>query len=109
MAARITLYVIAALLLGAHFLRAGSLLPMLVCAAAPLLFFYKRRLSLYLLQAGAYFGTATWLFAAWRLIELRQQFGRPWTAAAAILGAVALVTLVSGLLLNSRPMRDRYQ
>jgi hypothetical protein len=33
--------------------------------------------------------------------QLRQQIGRPWTTAAIILGAVALLTLLAGLLMNT--------
>jgi hypothetical protein len=40
---------------------------------------------------------------------MRQQIGRPWTVAAIILGSVALLTLLAGLLLNSRTMRERYK
>ena len=47
---RISLFVVAALLLGAHFLRAGSLALVALCLAAPLLFFWRQRWSLILLQ-----------------------------------------------------------
>ena len=108
MGLRISLYVIAALLLGAHFLRAGDLALVALCAAAPLLFLYRRHWSLLALQFLAYCATGTWIGVAVRLIQLRQQLGQPWTAAAVILGSVALFTLVAGLLLNSRAIRERY-
>ena len=105
---RISLFAIAALLLGAHFLRAGNLLLVALCLATPLLFLYKKRWSLILLQVTAYGASTSWLWAAFVLVEFRQQAGQPWTAAALILGAVACFTLVAGLLLNSRCMRERY-
>ena len=108
MSVRIGVFVIAALLLGAHFLRAGNFLLVALCLATPLLFLYKKRRSLILLQFAAYCATASWLWTAFRLVEFRRQMGRPWTAAAVILGAVALLTLVAGLLMNSRCMRERY-
>jgi len=40
---RISLYTAAALLLGAHFLRAANLIVAALCAAAPLMFLWKRR------------------------------------------------------------------
>ena len=43
MALRVSLYVIAALLLGAHFLREANLVAVALCAAAPLLFLCKQR------------------------------------------------------------------
>jgi hypothetical protein len=105
---RIALFAIAAILLGAHFYRAGNYLLVALCLAVPLLFFHKRRLSLVILQLTAYAATAIWLEAAIRLVRFRQQMGEPWTAAAIILGGVALVTLAAGLMLNSRAIARRY-
>ena len=105
---RIVLFAIAAILLGAHFYRAGDYWLVFLCLATPLLFFYRKRSSLILLQLLAYGASAVWLQAGMRLVEFRQQMGRPWTAAAIILGAVALFTLAAGLLLNSRSMSERY-
>ena len=108
MGLRISLFVVAALLLGAHFLRAGNLLMVALCLAAPLLFLWKNRWSLMLLQFLAYAAAGTWIAVAIQLMQLRQQSGQPWTAAAIILGSVALFTLLAGLLLNSRAIRQRY-
>lgn len=105
---RISLFVTAALLLSAHFLRAGNLLMMALCAAAPLLFLWRRRGSLVLLQILAYGAAATWIVVAARLAQVRQQTGQAWTAALIILGMVALFTVLAGLLLNSRAIRERY-
>lgn len=105
---RISLFAIAALLLAAHFFRAGHFLLVALSLATPLLFLYKKRWSLILLQLAAFGASATWLRAAFELVELRQQADRSWIAAAVILGAVALFTLVAGLLLNSRRLLKRY-
>lgn len=108
MGLRISLYAIAALLLGAHFLRAGNVLMMALCVAAPLLFLWRKRWSLLLLQILAYGAALTWIAVAYQLMELRQRSGQPWTVAAIILGSVALFTFAAGLLLNSRAIKDRY-
>jgi len=108
MGLRISLFAVAALLLGAHFLRAGNLIMVAVCLAAPLLFLYRRRRSLVALQILAYGAAATWMVAAMQMVRLRQQLGQPWTLAAIILGSVALFTVLAGLLLNSRAIRERY-
>jgi hypothetical protein len=105
---RIVWYSLAALLLGAHFLRAGNIVFALICIAAPCAFFYRRWHSLVLLQALAYGAAATWLYTAWQLVQTRQSVGQNWALAAAILGGVALYSLLAGLLLNSRVMRERY-
>lgn len=109
MAFRIALFIVAAVLTAAHFLRAGSYAMVALSLAAPLLFLYKKRWSLVLLQLAAYGATVNWLIAALLLVQMRQQIGRPWTTAAIILGAVALLTLTAGLLMNSRVMRERYK
>ncbi len=103
------LLVIAALLLGAHFLRHGNLFLVALSALAPLLLLVRHRWSLYVLQALAYAGAGVWIYTAFRLVELRSQYDRPWGVAAVILGTVSLVTLLAGLLLNSRGMKDRYR
>ncbi len=104
---RICLYIGAALLLGAHFLRAANLPLVALCATAPLLFFYRRRWSLIALQFMAYCAAATWLGVAFQLVQIRQQLAQSWTAAAIILGTVALFSAVAGLLLNSRAIEER--
>lgn len=105
---RIGLFVVAALLLGAHFLRAGHLMMVALCLAAPLLFLWRNRWSLLLLQFLAYCAAGTWIGLAIELVQLRQQWEQPWAVAAIILGAVALFTLLAGLLLNSRAIESRY-
>jgi len=105
---RIGMYIAAALLLAAHFLRDGNIVAVALCLAAPLLFLYRRWWALIVLQVMAYGAAATWLITLLRIVELRQITGRRWTAAALILGSVALLTLLAGVLLNSRAFRERY-
>ena len=105
---RISLFVLAAVLLAAHFLRTGRIELVALCLAAPLLFLYRRRVSLILLQVLAYCAAIIWLDAAMELVASRQAVGMPWHFAAAILGTVAAFTCLSGALLNSRAIRERY-
>jgi len=108
MALRIGLVILAALLLGAHFLRADNLALVALCLAAPALLFWKSRWSLILLQALAYAAALTWVAAAVQLVQMRQQLGLPWTTAVVILGGVALLSAIAGVLLNSPALRKRY-
>ena len=108
MIVRIVLYVVAAIVLAAHFYRDGNLPLVAVCVAVPFLFLYRRRPSLLALQALAYAGALVWIYTALDIVYVRNQLGRPWTAAVVILGAVAVFTAVAGALLNGRTMRDRY-
>jgi len=105
---RISLYVTAALLLGAHFLRSGEIAVVALCVGAPLLFLYRRRWSLILLQFLAYGASGSWLITAVLLVRDRQQSAQPWTLAALILFAAALLSLVAGLLLHSNRIKERY-
>ena len=105
---RIILFVAAALLAGAHFLRAGNLGMAVLSLMAPLLFLYRSRWSLVLLQAMAYCAAVNWIAVTVQIVQLRQLEGRSWTAAALILGAVAAFTILAGLLLNARCMKAQY-
>ena len=107
-AVRIVLFVLAALLAGAHFLRAGHVELVALCLIAPLLLLYRKRWILILLQIMAYCAAANWIATAVQIVQLRQLEGRSWTIAAIILGTVAAFTMLAGLLLNSRSMTERY-
>ncbi len=109
MTLRISLYVIAACLMGAHFLRVDNWLLLGLCVATPLLFLYKNRWSLIVLQSAAYLASAIWLATALELLQFRQQVDRPWTVGVTILAIVALFTLLAGVLLNARCMFERYR
>lgn len=105
---RISLYVVAALLIAAHFLRQGSLVLTAVCLLVPLLFFYRRRWSLIVLQLGAYLSAGKWVVALLLIVQQRLAEGRPWTVAAIILGTVIVLTVAAGVLLNSRSITEKY-
>ncbi len=87
-------------LLAAHFLRAGNVIMTGVCALLPALLLLHRRWSVRVLQVLLYCGTALWLRTAVLIARQRMRLGQPWGRMAVILGAVAIVTLISGLLLN---------
>ena len=109
MFARILLYLLASALIAAHFLRAGSYLPALLCLAAPLLFLLRRRWSLLLLQGLAYAAAGGWLWIAWELALQRRSYGRPWLAAVTILVAVAGLSALAGVLLRQPRLQERYR
>src|SRR5208282_3848818 len=109
MIARITLYIIAALLIAAHFLHAGSVMGVALCLAAPALFLVREPWSLLLLQGLAYVAAGIWLATAWQLVALRWTLGRPWHLAAAILVTVAAVSVLAGGLLRSKTLQLRYR
>ena len=88
---------ISCLLAAAHFLRAGSLVMVFVCCAAPLLLVFRRRWPTRLLQLLLFAAAVEWLRTLWVIIQERQETGRPWTASAIILGSVAVWTALSAM------------
>jgi hypothetical protein len=109
MIASILLYIAASWLVAAHFLRAGSLIPTVLCLLTPTLFLVRRRWSLLLLQSLAYAAAVIWLGTAWQIVALRRLFGEPWLRAAAILVGVAAISVLAGLLLRQGAVQQRYR
>ena len=109
MISRVSLYIAAALLIAAHFLRVGNWALVAFCLATPLLFLVRRRWSLLMLQWLAYAAAAIWLTTGWEIVHERLAFGAPWLRAALILLAVAVVTMLAGGLLRSRSLQLRYR
>lgn len=105
---RAMLTILSFLLLGAHFLRAGNLVVMIICLMAPGLLLIKARWSLYLVQAFSYGGVLVWLHTTFTIYLARAALGLPWGRALIIMGAVTLLTLVSGLLLHSPHVKECY-
>jgi hypothetical protein len=108
MLTRITLYIVAVLLIAAHFLRFGNYVAVALCLATPLLFLVRQRWSLLLLQGLAYVAGVIWLATAWQIVHMRLAFGQPWLRAAAILVVVAAITALAGVLLRSHSLQVRY-
>ena len=101
MVARISLYVVAALLIAAHFLRVGILIGVALCLAAPLLFLVRRRWSLLLLQGLAFAAAAIWLWTAWQIAADARGLWPALAARGRILAAVAAISALAGILLRS--------
>lgn len=105
---RLIPFVIACLLLGAHFLRDGNLYFVMVSVLAPLFLLIRKRWMLFVLQLGAYSGAAVWLYTLVSLIRERMMFGRPRGVAVIILGSVTLFTVAAGALLDSHAVKEKY-
>ena len=105
---RVSLLVLAAVLMAAHFLRTFSLLPMLISLAAPFLLLIKKRWSLSMLQGLTILAALVWLLTLWDIIQQRMFEGRSWTVSAIILGVVAAYNLLTGWLLGSPVVREKY-
>lgn len=105
---RLTLLILSFLILAAHFSRADNLVLMILCLLVPALLFIKRRWVLLVIQILLYFGVLVWIHAIIQIASERINLGQSWLRMAIILSIVALITGVSGLLLNSNVIKERY-
>ena len=100
--------VLSILVLGAHFLRSGSLLVVFAALGLVALLPLRRPWVARLVQAVLALGTLEWARTLVTLTTRRLQAGEPYLRMALILGAVAAVSAASALLFQSKWMRERY-
>jgi hypothetical protein len=101
---------LSALLLGAHFFRAGLVPLAVVVALLPAVLFVKRAWAARLTQLVLALGALEWFRTLIVLVAARREMGQPWTRLAVILGLVTLVTLGAGLMFSwSAALRKRYR
>ncbi len=100
--------VLSFLLLGAHFLRDGSVALLVVSLMVPLVLLIRRRWVARAVQVMLVIAALEWVWTAIVLAEERMAAGEPWQRMAVILGGVALWTACSALLFETPPLRRRY-
>jgi len=100
---------LSAVLLAAHFLRAGIYPLAVACLGFPFVLMVPRRWSARLVQTVLFLGAAEWVRTAIMLVMDRQTQGRSWTIAVIILGSVAGITAASGLVFCCGALKERYQ
>ncbi len=105
---RLIPFILASLVLGAHFLRDGLVVLVAVCALLPFLLLVRRRWVLPLLQVYILVGALVWAQTTYALVRSRGAEGEPWTRMFLILGGVTVFTLWAGYLLRSQRVRERY-
>ena len=105
---RIILSSFSFLLLAAHFSRADNTILIFVSLLAPFLFFYRKSITLIIIQLLSYAGAVIWLVTMYGYIQERIEVGRSWTVLLIILTSVALFTALSGVLLNSKKIKEKY-
>ncbi len=94
--------------MSAHFLRDQNYPLVLISLLIPFLLLIKKRWVLYVIQTLAVAGTGVWINTIVVIAQYRIHESTPWVRMAVILGAVALFTLCSGLLLNLKKVKDKY-
>ena len=100
--------VLSFLLLAAHFYRSGLVVLAAICVALLMLLFFRKSWIPRLFQLLLILGALEWLRSLYYFATMRIAWDQPWTRLAIILGAVALFTALSGLVFNSKSLRNRY-
>lgn len=100
-AVRLIPLVISAVLLAAHFYRAGGLFLTAICLAAPFLLLARRTWAVQALQVALFIGAAEWIRTAVTIGSVRNAMGHSSLRMFLILGGVALFTSLAALPLGS--------
>jgi hypothetical protein len=100
--------ILGALLLAAHFLRAGHLVPVVACLALPLLLLIRRAWVPAVIHLALLAGAVEWVRTLMILAAERRALGEPATRLALILGGVATFTVLAGLLMKLPVVRRHY-
>jgi hypothetical protein len=105
---RIIPFVITCLLLSAHFLRSGNLGFALISILMPLFLLIRRSWVLVAMQLWSYLAAGIWAYTIIELVQQRMILGRSWGTAVIILGSVSIFTILAGMSLNSRVVRQKF-
>ncbi len=96
-------------LLSAHFSRMNfPLIMSIIALLAPFLFFYKKKISITIIQVILFTGTLEWIRASVFYIQQRIISGVPWLRLAVILGIIIIFTGFSTWILNASDIKKRY-
>lgn len=106
---RLAAPVIAFLLLGASFLRAGNELMVASCGVLLFLLAVPWPWAARIAQFALLLAAARWLWLTWVLAGMRAAAGAPYGRMVIILIAVALLTLLAALVFRSRHLRRYYR
>lgn len=101
--------VLSILVLGAHFLRYGSITGVFAALMLIALLFVRRPWVSRVMQVVLVLGTLEWLRTMYEIAQIRALHGQPYGRMLAILGVVAAVTLFSALLFRSKTLKAVYR
>ena len=101
--------VLSLVVLGAHFMRYGNDVGMVLSVAPIALLFVRRPWAARVIQVVLVFGAFEWATTLVGLVQMRMAQGLPATRLAIILGTVIVVTLAAALLFETRAMKRVYR
>lgn len=106
---RIFPLILSCLMMSAHFYRHFNYPLMAISLLVPFLLLIKKRWALYVIQVLALAGAGVWVNTIVVIADARISYGTPWIRMAVILGAIAIFTLCSGLLMNLKKIKEKYK
>jgi hypothetical protein len=106
---RLSPVIFSLLLLGAHFYRAGQVVLTGLCLAVLFLLFLRKSWVPKVFQLLLVAGSLEWLRSLYSFAAMRIAWDQPWARLAIILGAVALFTVLSGLVFQHQKLKVHYQ
>ena len=101
--------IISSLLLGAHFLRLGQPLLVVLSLLLPLILLFRQFWAVRLMQFYLILGTVEWVRTLFFLVTERRAEGQPWSRLVIIIGLVALFTGSSTLVFRFSSLKMRYK
>ena len=107
-ALRLTPVLVSTLFLAAHFFRARNFPLLALAVGVAVILLIRRRWVPRVVQIALIVGGAEWIRTTVILASGREAAGQSWIRLAAILGAVALFTMCSGLVFRLPRLRERY-
>jgi hypothetical protein len=96
-------------LLGAHFFRAGQLVPALLSLLFFFALFIRHPWTNLIVRLALIAGTIEWIRTSMVLVIARQSLGLPWERLVLILGSVILLTVYSIFALKSETLQKHYR
>lgn len=100
--------ILSSLLMSAHFFRVGQINLAGACIVILFLLLPKKPWVPRLFQVLLIAASLEWLRTLYMLVQMRIAFDQPWTRLAVILGTLALLTALSGLVFTGKSLRARY-
>jgi hypothetical protein len=100
--------IVSLLLIGAHFLRSGNVLVMLMSLLLISALCVREPMVARTVQGALLLATAEWVHVAYGLVAARLAMGAPWTKLVCILGGVAALSLTAIALFRSRALKEMY-
>ena len=101
--------VLSLLVLGAHFLRESNVVGVAVAISLVGLLFVRRAWAARVVQVALILGTVEWILTLFMMASVYAARAQPATRMIIILGSVAVITLVSAMLFQTRTLRGIYR